>query len=420
MDSPQNGINDDDNSHGPGLNRKRAKGSGGVNQFKQETTKQRNLFEEETREETCHSKDCFHNLTMSKLTEMFHRNIKCGPEYVCTCCDQLWYRSSVTKCNPNLYKICPPNILQLCLTGVKSINDSEWICSICHSNLKDGKLPSCAKANKMAFPDKPEVLNLTVLEERLISPRIPFMQIRELPTGGQLSIHGNVINVPADVNSTVNVLPRPVNESQTIPIKRKRRLSYKHYYQFQSKVLEAAKYLVRTSKLYQNEGVQVANSWLDTLNENNEMLQFLERNDVESLNTVEEINKKDWNQGEQNLSVEKVEYNDNGENDSDDEWCEETQRPSGITDTLLQEPDTTENGDIVMSFAPAEGNRPLGIFIDKDSEFLSFPSIFCGKRRANHERLLPVHYSTICKWELRSQDRRVAQSVPNIFYKLKK
>ena len=254
MDNLQNGINDDDNSHDPGPNKKWAKGAGGVNQFKQETTKQRNVVEDETREQTCHSKECFHNLTMSKLTEMFHRNIKCGPEYVCTCCDQLWYRSSVTKCSPNLYKICPQNIILLCMTGVKSINDSEWICSTCHCNLKDGKLPKCAKANKMTFPDKPEVLNLTVLEERLISPRIPFMQIRELPTGGQLSIHGNVINVPADVNSTVNVLPRPVNESQTIPIKLKRRLSYKHYYQFQSirpsKVLEAAKYFVRTSKLF--------------------------------------------------------------------------------------------------------------------------------------------------------------------------
>jgi len=167
--------------------------------------------------------------------------------------------------------MCPQNILTLCLTGVKSISDTEWICSTYHSNLKEGKLPSCAKANKMTFPDKPEVLNLTVLEERLISPRIPFMQIRELPTGGQLSIHGNVVNVPADVNSTVNVLPRPVNESQTIPIKLKRCLSYKHYYQFQSirpcKVSEAAKYLVRTSKLFQNEGVQVADNWLNTLNE---------------------------------------------------------------------------------------------------------------------------------------------------------
>ncbi len=89
-------------------------------------------------------------------------------------------------------------------------------------------------------------------------------------------------------------------------------------------------------------------------------------------------------------------------------------------DTLLQEPDITQDGDRIISFAPGEGNRPLGIFTDKDSEFLSFPTIYCGKRQPdNSERFVPVHYSTVCKWELRSKDRRVAQSVPNIFYKLK-
>ena len=90
-------------------------------------------------------------------------------------------------------------------------------------------------------------------------------------------------------------------------------------------------------------------------------------------------------------------------------------------DTLLQEPDMTEHGDKIISFAPGEGNRPQGIFIDKDSEFLSFPTIYCGKRRAdNKDRRVPDHYSTICKLELRSQDGRAAQSVPNMFYKLKK
>ena len=56
------------------------------------------------------------------------------------------------------------------------------------------------KANKMGFPVKPQCLNLAPLKERLISSRIPFIQIRELPRGGQLSIHGNVVNSPADVN----------------------------------------------------------------------------------------------------------------------------------------------------------------------------------------------------------------------------
>jgi len=47
----------------------------------------------------------------------------------------------------------------------------------------------------------------------------------ELPRGGQLSIHGNVVDVPADVNSVVNTLPKPINESQTIPIKLKSKLN---------------------------------------------------------------------------------------------------------------------------------------------------------------------------------------------------
>ena len=47
--------------------------------------------------------------------------------------------------------------------------------------------------------------------------------ICELPRGGQLSIHGNVVklNVPADANSVVNTLSKSINESQTIPIKLK-------------------------------------------------------------------------------------------------------------------------------------------------------------------------------------------------------
>ena len=83
----------------------------------------------------------------------------------------------------------------------------EWICKTCHSNLNAGKLPMFSKASKMSFPEKPEILNLTSLKERIISPCIPFMQLRELPREGQLSIHGNVVNVPADVNSTFNLLP---------------------------------------------------------------------------------------------------------------------------------------------------------------------------------------------------------------------
>ena len=105
-----------------------------------------------------------------------------------------------------------------------SVDNTEWVSSTCHSNLSDEKLPVYFKANKMNFLVKPECLNFTSLQEILKSLCIPFMQIIlwELLRGGQLSIHDNVVNnVPADVNSVVNTLPKPINESQTIHIKLK-------------------------------------------------------------------------------------------------------------------------------------------------------------------------------------------------------
>ena len=97
------------------------------------------------------------------------------------------------------------------------------------------------------------------------------------------------------------------------------------------------------------------------------------------------------------------------------------ERTSCVIDTLLQEPDMTENFEKIITFAPGEGNKPLGIFMDKDSEFLSFPTIYCGKTQPdNKDTTTPVHYSTISTCQLRSQDTGVAHSAPNTFYKLKK
>ena len=74
--------------------------------------------------------------------------------------------------------------------------------------------------------------------------------------------------MPSVVNSTVHCLPRPLSESQIISIKLKRRLGYKHHYQFKNvrpkKVLDTAKYLVDTvSELYRTEGIKVQNAWVD-------------------------------------------------------------------------------------------------------------------------------------------------------------
>ncbi|CAB3995589.1 Hypothetical predicted protein [Paramuricea clavata] len=43
--------------------------------------------------------DSRQQIDVTKATELLHKNISVGPEYICTCCDQLWYRSSVTERN---------------------------------------------------------------------------------------------------------------------------------------------------------------------------------------------------------------------------------------------------------------------------------------------------------------------------------
>ena len=47
--------------------------------------------------------------------------------------------------------------------------------------------------------------------------------------------------------------------------------------------------------------------------------------------------------------------------------------------------------------------------------------MFIGQKRPeNEERLVKIHYSDICKSELRRSDRRAAMSVENILFKTKK
>ena len=42
-----------------------------------------------------------------------------------------------------------------------------------------------------------------------------------------MQIRGNVINVPVDIQPSINCLPRPIDEHFTVAIQLKKKLSYK-------------------------------------------------------------------------------------------------------------------------------------------------------------------------------------------------
>lgn len=229
--------------------------------------------------------------------------------------------------------------------------------------------------NGLKFPVKPPELNIAPLEERLIAPRIPFMQLRKKPRGGQMSITGNVVNVLADVTSTVKKLPTLFSENETIPLKFKRSLNFKHSMAFErirpNKVLAATKLLIENSSLFKAEGIELNESW---------DLQDAESEDENDLNSTLTTNSV------KDAIIEA--WSEEGGNDD---------RPTGNMDTLMQSIDFREFNQ-VLSVAPGKNFSPLSIFQDKNAEFLAFPTIYCGEaRQDNNSRIVPLHYSTICK-----------------------
>ena len=350
--------------------------------------------------------------------KQFHSDISIGPLYVCSCCHQTWFRKSVSLLKNT--HIPAESKRQHC-TDFISVNNKEWICHTCLSALRDSKIPKLSVTNGMKWPIKPPELNLHQLEERLIALRIPFMQIRELPRGGQYSLKGNVINVPVDIQPTINCLPRPMDENFTVAIELKKKLSYKTV-DFKEnvrplRVLTALHWLMNNSKLYKNSGIVIDDDWFQEVTESAEetVREFL---GVPREQTNDKHSKENEKQEE---ITSKKDANAPTDYDSDHYSEIDANDHVGNIDTLVDDADIDNTCDKVFTFAPGEGQHPLSLYNDKDAEYLCFPSIFCGQTPpSKEERIVPVHYSDIVKWELRSVDRRAAQSVPNIFFKHKK
>ena len=131
-------------------------------------------------------------------------------------------------------KAVSQRLMDECCTGKKSVDDKEWICETRLVSLRKGNVPKLSVLRGLMFPDKPPELELHALEERLISPRIPFMSIYQLPREGQFQLQGSVINVPVDIAPTVTSLPRCTDDTDTVPIKLKKKQSFKSHVIFEN------------------------------------------------------------------------------------------------------------------------------------------------------------------------------------------
>ena len=315
----------------------------------------------------------------------------------------MWYKHSVITAEK--LRLSNPTAGKYLLTKT-SVDGIEWICQSCYKHLKKDKIPPCAAKNGMSSPAKPDFFDLNELECRMLAPRLAFQKLLQARRGNQFKIKENVVNIPADVNNTVNILPRLPQGSGTIKVQFKRQLEYKSsalsLNARPNKILQAANWLATNSILSREQGTSFSTdrttSYSTNLSQNESKTDDVSQPN-EQIRGGEQINQLD-------------------------DWTEDdAEIPAGVTDTMLTAIDFLEDNERaqIYNIAPGEGSVPLSIFRDKYSEEFAYPGIFIGQKRPeNDDRPVNIHYSDICKSELRQSDRIAAMCIENIFFKAKK
>jgi len=203
-------------------------------------------------------------------SQKYENIIKEGPTTVCACCGGLFFSRSLQIIDPiDINHQFRPLVFNEFLYPSYSteVEVNIFFCYTCNTGIKNDKVPKIALTSGLMFNTVDDCLNnLNDLEERLVSPRIAFMRIRPLGWDGQKGMIGNVVNVPIDIQESLqSVLPRHFDDTHTMQLNLKRKMEYKKAYMCDeinpSKVLKAIRYLI-TQDLFKLKDIEISKDWL--------------------------------------------------------------------------------------------------------------------------------------------------------------
>lgn len=330
----------------------------------------------------------------NKLIETYLSEIKDGPTYICVCCGGLWFKKQMKIVNNEFFAngFTDEFISQIsCVPHVST----HQLCRYCHRYIQNQTVPPLCLSNGLDFQDAPsELAPLTNAEERLLSPRLPFMQIKQLGFERQNGLKGQIVNVPIDVKTNVEVIPRDLSDTYTIQLHLKRKMEYKHDYICEmfrpGLVLKWAKFLAGT-ELYREMNIGLAENWkkYEGFDDDFEEMFVVSPEDLDVAKRMHS-----------NLKV---------KNCRDYEF-DDTLNPGG-NETLLNNVAIDS-----ITLAPGEGKIPLSIILDEYAEELAFCSIHLGQKRKLKVNLT---YKQIVKSALRHYKRQSAR-VDKLFFMYKK
>jgi hypothetical protein len=278
------------------------------------------------------------------------------------------------------------------------------------------------------FPDFPKIpaalVGMTEMENHFVALR---MKIYTLPRGGQRGVHGGMVNVSTNLTKIQQLLPRQSHSRESIAINLNRRVCFKGSYKSTtcrpSQVVTQLQYLCST-ELYKYLDIHLDKTWLpdyekDLTIEIQKAIQAdaedavsngVEQSSVSVVGSLEEIALKPTYTLDKEDALRR----------SWDETCELEAKGNiqqeKTTPTMLDQLISAEKFlNQALIVAPGEGETPLSLFLDKHSEEASFVNIYCGLLRKFPKG---IGYCDQARWDLANIDRRVAQSIDNIIFKM--
>ncbi|CAF0903826.1 unnamed protein product [Brachionus calyciflorus] len=184
----------------------------------------------------------------SSLIKYYEDGILYGPTYNCVCCGGLFFLRSVLIFERSKY--CEQIIDKICFLRSPSINNNFYICLTCDKYAKNKRVANLTLSNGLDFLTVDiALIDLNDLEERLCSPRLPFIQIKGLCNWDRQQ-----------------KCPRNFDESETIQLKLKRRLTDTNSYIFDTirpaKIIRALRYLI-TKPLFTDNNIHIRSEWFE-------------------------------------------------------------------------------------------------------------------------------------------------------------
>ena len=381
--------------------------------------------------------------------QVFRKNIKEGPYYVCVVCNRMLYKISVKICSKEKYPVRIHDIF----TGIISYDNKEYICNTCHNKMKKGNIPCQAVCNEMELEEiPPELKCLKKLESILISKRISFQKVVVMPKGRQRKVQGVIVNVPIACDTVCQNLPRPSECSGVILLKLKRKLQYQGHERYEAVrpvvIQRALEYLKCNNRLYSDIRISISNADDELLTIGKCEDHWSEMDGLEDdANEIKdnaiagsEIDNDDEGDNNDKTRSKSCSKKSDGFKECADDMDEEQEDPQNINrcvvnETCLQSwlPNYPANiyvgnsearsnrivstGNEIYSIAPGEGKHPVHFMNDVNCEELTFPVLFpTGKYGYQIKRQIPLTPPKYFNARLLNYTGRFAQNTEYLFF----